>query len=448
MRWCPRASRLGILACVLHAGCDEDIAALAHDAEQARELAFVKPVPVRHLSRADYMAEAQAQVAGMTDADLRSYAETYGRLGFFSIDLDLRPIYTAVANETVAAYYSDRTQSITLVGPASHDELVHELVHGLQDQHFDLSSGAAAMTSDAALARAAVVEGDATLAQLRYLAGEEGLDFSTVSFGKAFETFSQYSYDLLQGRAVPLLYAYSSFAYAYGLVYCAANLTGATFENPVPQLPAPFDWSREDALFGSAMPATTRDIVTLHAAAAPAIGLHSVPPALADRFELVDWDSLGLWDVFLLLTRIGDCGPDCAAITNWELTSSWNGDGVLFVRQRDTGANGFVWVSSWTSGDLAQQLASELALLHGFLPDLKDPRHGVALNGEPMWIEVRDTRVVVVRNIDATVTAAFAEAALNATAAAHQARLRPAPPYFQQLVGSFGQHATARARGR
>jgi hypothetical protein len=45
-----------MLAWLLHAGCD-DLDELAHDAEQARELTFAMPVPVRSISRTDFAAE-------------------------------------------------------------------------------------------------------------------------------------------------------------------------------------------------------------------------------------------------------------------------------------------------------------------------------------------------------------------------------------------------------
>jgi hypothetical protein len=408
---------------LLQASCgDEDVEGLAHDAERARELTFAMPVPVRRISNADYAAEERARVAKEPDAELRSYAETYGRFGFFPVGLDLRPILATANTETVAAYYASSTGSstgsITLLGRSSRDTIVHEFVHGLQDQHFGLSGDLEVMTSDAVMARAAVVEGDATLAQLRYLASEEGIDFGRVSFRTAFDTYGQFTDSLLRGPFAPLFSAYASFAYTYGVAYCAANLTGATDARPIAQLPAPFDWTREDALFAGAMPMTTQGVLMLRAEAAPTVGLRDVPPALADRFELVDWDSLGEWHVFLLLVPLEHCSDSCRSGTTRAMVSGWNGDGVLFVRQRETGANGFVWASSWTGADAAQGISSAVAQLHGFVPGTGDPRVGLARDGEPMWLEVRDTRVVVIKNIDAAAAAAFAAAALGANTTA------------------------------
>jgi hypothetical protein len=403
---------------LLQAGCGYDLEGLAHDAEQARELTFDMPVPVRQISNADYAAEERARVAKISDAELRSYAETYGRLGFFPVGLDLRPILATANTETIGAYYASSTRSITLLGQSSNGLIVHEFVHGLQDQHFGLSRDLDVMTSDAVMARAAVVEGDATLAELRYLASEEGIDFGRVSFRMAFDSYGRFTNSLLRrGPVAPLFYARASFAYTYGVAYCAANLTGATDANPIAQLPAPFDWTREDALFDGAMPMTTHGVLMLRAEAAPTVGLGNVPPALADRFELVDWDSLGEWHVFLLLVPLEDCGDACRSGMTRAMVSGWNGDGVLFVRQHDSGANGFVWVSEWTGAGVAQEISSVIAQLHGFLPDAGDPRLGLARDGEPMWIEVRDTRVVVIKNIDASAAAVFAEAALGANAA-------------------------------
>jgi len=419
-----------MLAWLLDAGCG-DPEDLADEAEQARGLTFMVPVPVRHISRTEFAAEEQARIARVPDADLQSYANTYGRLGYFPIDLDLRPILATVRTDSVAAYYSSDTQSISLLGDVSHSTIVHEFVHALQDQNLGLSSDGDAMTSDAIAARNAVSEGDAVLAELHYLASVEGLDFATVSLRHAFDSFTAFTESRLHQPAAPLFYARSSFAYTYGLRYCAANLMGATDDRPVAQRPAPFDWRREDALFGDAAPITTQGVLTLQPVAAPAVGIDDVPAVLADRFEFVDRDSLGAWYVFLLLVPLEHCSACSLSGATRDLVSGWRGDSVLFVRQRDTGANGLVWVSSWADGGVAEQLASAAAELHGFAARAGDARSGQARDGEPMWIEVRGTRVVVIKNIDPSVAPAFVEAAMGpsaavaATTTARRPRSRP-----------------------
>ncbi len=73
----------------------------------------------------------------------------------------------------VNAYYDIRKKEVVLYddikGSYSKAVLIHELVHALQDQHFDLKKLHEAAGSDAELARAALIEGDAMLVAIEML---------------------------------------------------------------------------------------------------------------------------------------------------------------------------------------------------------------------------------------------------------------------------------------
>src|SRR5688572_9834389 len=76
----------------LPAACGDDGDPLAAAAERARELELLEPVPIETVTREAYRARAEAAVAQISDEQLREYAETYGRLGFFPVETNLRPI--------------------------------------------------------------------------------------------------------------------------------------------------------------------------------------------------------------------------------------------------------------------------------------------------------------------------------------------------------------------
>ena len=99
--------------------------------------------------------------------------------------LDVAAVYTDVLTGQVAGFYDPEAEYMALVRrgagtpdtPHAGDDmvLVHEVVHAIQDQHFDLE----AFTdldpmSDAAAARSAVVEGDATWAMMKHAGGTGG----------------------------------------------------------------------------------------------------------------------------------------------------------------------------------------------------------------------------------------------------------------------------------
>ncbi len=409
---------------------------LAHEAESVRELSILEPVPIRRLSQDGYRAEEEARLAQISNQALRRYADTYGRLGFFPLDLDLRPVLVGSGTDFAAADYSPTKKEIRLVGDPNDDVIVHEYVHALQDQHFNLATSGSGMTSDASLARSGIVEGDAVLAQLRYLGRQEGIDLPDVpTWQIAFDHYRALADSQVSEPRYPRFFAARpSFSYSFGLEFCVHNLTGATYASPHGTLPAPYDWTREDALFLGDLPATTRDVLELSAADPVAtVGLDAVPTALSAAFEDVDWDSLGEWYVFLLLVPLEGCTRGCTSGATRDVAAMWNGDRALFVADRETGAPGVVWGSAWLDDSSATQVAALLAELYGFTPtDETQPSLGRGSDGEPMWLERRTTRIVVVKNVAEAAAPIFAEAAF-----APVSRPKPAPrsrPSLAELV--------------
>ncbi|MGD6356504.1 hypothetical protein VWU05_22305, partial [Xanthomonas citri pv. citri] len=130
---------------------------LATRAEQVRALDFTADLPITTLSREQFKAREADDADAIEEGELAEYAETYGRLGFFDLDADLRAILVD-SSSWVGATYSPDTKDIVLIGDVPDSTVVHELVHGLQDQHFDLSEYDADDTTDEFLAHRAVVE--------------------------------------------------------------------------------------------------------------------------------------------------------------------------------------------------------------------------------------------------------------------------------------------------
>src|ERR1700689_3679132 len=98
------------------------------------------------------------------------------KLGFLPGVFNLREYLVKSTGQEIAAYYDDETKTISMLNwvPPDRQEpiLAHELTHALQDQNYDLSkwmkagskaaeSDAKVPTDDSALARKAVVEGQA-----------------------------------------------------------------------------------------------------------------------------------------------------------------------------------------------------------------------------------------------------------------------------------------------
>jgi hypothetical protein len=101
------------------------------------------------------------------------------KFGLVDPDFDLAAQMVDVLTEQAAALYDFKTKKLYLATWTSPDlrefSLVHELVHALQDQHFNLRKYVeSAAGSDADLARMAVVEGQASWVMTEYVMRQSG----------------------------------------------------------------------------------------------------------------------------------------------------------------------------------------------------------------------------------------------------------------------------------
>lgn len=429
-----RVGALLVLAALAACGDDPHWGATA--ASEVRELPILAEVEVIEMTREEFAAQAADRADGIEEAYLEYIASTYGRLGFFDMDLDLRPVFAGSSSDWVGATYSPSSKRITLVGEASDSTVVHEFVHALQDQHFILASYDRPETSDSFLARRAVVEGDATLAQYRFIAREdEGGDLDIIDWRSLFDNWRAFSVDILaESDYPPVFLDYVSFAYPFGLEYSARNLLGITYDLPTEVAPLPHAWFLQDELYVNRGPETTRQILELdldpQPGAAREVGIDDVPVELADRLAMVEWDRLGEWYVYLLFFPL----EQQALVDARALASAWLGDRALFLADQDSGASATVWAAVWDDADAAAAVAEALRTLHGFTPVDGQPAHvGTADDGEIVWIEVRGDTLVAVKNLALDVAPAVVEAAFTGGTATRERRLPSLPEALERL---------------
>ncbi|MDD2707746.1 MAG: hypothetical protein PHV34_07020 [Verrucomicrobiae bacterium] len=158
----------------LHGWVENSVAVL-------RGLPFRHAVAYRQLKREelrDYMlTKLRAQYS---PEEFEHYERALKRLGLLPREVNLARMVMELYSEQVAAFYDpDSHELCTFEGLGLRNNfdrmvLAHELVHALQDQHFDFSTLAlrAKSNDDAALAAAALVEGDASFYMMRYVQGD------------------------------------------------------------------------------------------------------------------------------------------------------------------------------------------------------------------------------------------------------------------------------------
>ncbi len=147
-------------------------------AQEIRGLAFLSPPDITVVSDDELEARVREDIEEEAE-DFPADEALYKVLGLMAEEADLESIVLDLYGEQVAGFYDGDTGEIVV--PAHQDGLsllqqgtmVHELVHAITDQHFEFNDKFQAMLDeerlDEATAYQALIEGDATLAEVMWV---------------------------------------------------------------------------------------------------------------------------------------------------------------------------------------------------------------------------------------------------------------------------------------
>ncbi len=145
-----------------------EVQEIFHDIGKIAGLAPRKPVNVERITRQQLRAELEKRIQdSVKPSEIRADELTLKWLGFAPADFDLRQTTIDLLTEQAAAFYDYRKRKLVMldnpIGEFDPGILAHELAHALADQHFKIGRymDDGAKTDDAAMARMAVVEGQA-----------------------------------------------------------------------------------------------------------------------------------------------------------------------------------------------------------------------------------------------------------------------------------------------
>lgn len=160
---------------------DPRVEPIARWVAEERSLDFDHPVEVRFLDEEDYRAASSSGDAVTDDAAAEEGAELddavaqLRALGLLEGDLDLDEATDTLMDAGTLAFYDPSAKVVVARGeemtPALRATIAHELVHVLQDQHFDLARIGDLPSGEATVLRA-IAEGDAGRIEQRYVADE------------------------------------------------------------------------------------------------------------------------------------------------------------------------------------------------------------------------------------------------------------------------------------
>jgi hypothetical protein len=120
---------------------------------------------------------------GVSQQQIDAEASVFERLGLFPAGMDYKQLMLDMLTEQIAGFYDQSTGELYIMEGLPEDlqrpTIAHEIFHAIQDQHFDIGKMLAPFSSqenaDFALARMALIEGDATVVMIDFTLYEAGV---------------------------------------------------------------------------------------------------------------------------------------------------------------------------------------------------------------------------------------------------------------------------------
>ncbi|HLH00376.1 MAG TPA: hypothetical protein VKX49_28990 [Bryobacteraceae bacterium] len=158
-----------------------EIGAMEQRLSEITGLQFRRMIPYSVMNKEQLRRYLEQRVKDtIKPADIRGEELTLKLLGLVPADFDLRQNTIDLLTEQAAAFYDYNKKKLFMLddGSGADEEiaLVHELAHGLADQHFRLGKyiSESMRSDDAATARQAVMEGQASWLMTAYLSKKAG----------------------------------------------------------------------------------------------------------------------------------------------------------------------------------------------------------------------------------------------------------------------------------
>lgn len=305
------------------------------ETSEIRQLPIVRPVK----SGAQTRAEIERMLVknmneDSTPEELHASELTLKKLGLIPASMQLRPFILSLLTEQVAGYYDPKAQQFYLADWIDLDGqkpvMAHELVHALQDQHFNLRrfdkwpKGDA----DAELAAHALIEGDATLAMQYYILRNP---LRALAFMRSIEASGSASSELID-KAPRALRESLLFPYQQGMEF-------------VSQLFKRDGWKLVSQAF-TELPQSTEQVLhpdKYFSHEAPVkVELPDVAGLLGANWKRIDYDVNGEWSYYLILDEFLKSKAESRAAT-----TGWGGDRYAVYAEPKTGAVCLTQLSAW-----------------------------------------------------------------------------------------------------
>ena len=335
-----------------------DPAALNSTEEILKVVSRLRSLDIKQSVKSSFKTKDEIEQAVIRDldentpvADFEASQKTLLKLGLVGRDFRLRDYVVRLLREQVAGFYEPKTKEFYLAAwlPISDQKRViaHELVHALQDQHFDLRrfEGWPKGDSDAELAAHALVEGEATLVMIEYDFEQQGLKLDMNKIGSLTDNMIEQdsdsdakSYPVL-ANAPKVLKENLQFPYLYGAGFVGAVLKSGS-------------WTALDTSYIT-LPASTEQIMHPQRFLARdnpvKIEIPDLAGLLGPNWKKADVDVNG---EFGYLVTLAEFIPKRTARSAAE---GWGGDRYALYENKSTGALVLAQYTAWDTESDARE---------------------------------------------------------------------------------------------
>jgi hypothetical protein len=279
-----------------------------------------------------------------TPAEFEGTQKTMVRFGLIPRDFLLREYIVRLLREQVAGFYEPKTREFYLAAwvPLTEQKTVmaHELMHALQDQHFNLRrfEDWPKGDSDAELAIHALVEGEATIVMYQYAFDQQGVRLDVTKIGSLTERMladggaeDSSKYPVL-AAAPAVLRESLQFPYVYGAGFVQQVLKSGS-------------WPTLNSAYNR-LPSSTEQIIHpekfINRDEAIKIDMSELSGTLGGAWKRVDADVNGEFGYQLILREFVDKS------TANKAASGWGGDRYLLYENKNN-QNLLVQYTTWDS---------------------------------------------------------------------------------------------------
>ena len=402
--------------------------AVLEETSKIRELPILQPVKSGAQSRAQIENMLVKNLyEQMTTAEMHATEVAYRRFGLAPANFEYRPFIIKLLLEQIAGYYDPMTREFYLADwlelETQKPVMAHELTHALQDQHFNLRRfqkwphG----DSDAQLAAHSLIEGDATLAMMVYMAKNPlvALAFTrSLNTGVSTEQFNQAPRALRESLIFPYLqgsqwatsvYKRDGFA---GLSKAFTNLPLSTEQILHPEKyfayekPLKITLPDVSSLLNKAEGPNERSTVSLRPS------LSTQPSALSTSgWHRIDSDVNGEWGYYLLLDQFLKSPAESR-----QAAAGWAGDRYDVYEGAEPGQSMIAQTSVWDTETDAREFfdayAKRTELRYPSLKLLNDTQHPATatfktwqMDEGQVIMELRGLRVTIIEGLSQQVDA-------------------------------------------